>query len=133
MGLGNINFLGALAGGLSAMVIGALWYSPWMFAGRWQALIGKSDDELGNPVTAMLVALVMFIVMGAGMSWIIPDDSEIGIGIMWGFIGFWGFALPATIINGVFERRPWALIAIYLGYLLISMLVMAAFITFLGG
>ena len=133
MELGNINFLGALAGGLSAMVIGALWYSPWMFAGRWQALIGKSDAELGNPVTAMLIALVMFIVMGAGMSWIIPDDSEIGIGIMWGFIGFWGFALPATIINGVFERRPWALIAIYLGYLLISMLVMAAFITFLGG
>ena len=133
MELGNINFLGALAGGLSAMVIGALWYSPWMFAGRWQALIGKSDDELGNPVTAMLIALVLFIVMGAGMSWIIPDDSEIGIGIMWGFIGFWGFALPATIINGVFERRPWALIAIYLGYLLISMLVMAAFITFLGG
>ena len=133
MELGSINFLGALAGGLSAMVIGALWYSPWMFAGRWQALIGKSDDELGNPVTAMLIALVLFIVMGAGMSWIIPDDSEIGIGIMWGFIGFWGFALPATIINGVFERRPWALIAIYLGYLLISMLVMAAFITFLGG
>jgi Protein of unknown function (DUF1761) len=133
MELGNINFLGALAGGLSAMVIGAIWYSPWMFAGRWQALIGKGDDELGNPVTAMLIALVLFIVMGAGMSWIIPDDSEIGIGIMWGFIGFWGFALPATIINGVFERRPWALIAIYLGYLLISMLVMAAFITFLGG
>ena len=133
MGLDNINFLGALAGGLSAMVIGALWYSPWMFAGRWQALIGKSDDELGNPVTAMLVALVMFIVMGAGMSWIIPDDSEIGIGLMWGFIGFWGFALPTTIINGVFERRPWQLMAIYLGYLLISMLVMAAFITYLGG
>ena len=129
----EINFLGALAGGLSAMVIGALWYSPWMFAGRWQALIGKSDDELGNPITAMLIALVMFILMGAGMSWIIPDDSEIGIGLMWGFIGFWGFALPTTIINGVFERRPWALIAIYLGYLLISMLVMAAFITYLGG
>ena len=129
----EINFLGALAGALSAMVIGALWYSPWMFAGRWQALIGKSDDELGNPVTAMLIALVMFIVMGAGMSWIIPDDSEIRVGLMWGFIGFWGFALPTTVINGVFERRPWALIAIYLGYLLISMLVMAGFITYLGG
>jgi hypothetical protein len=133
MGIENINFLGALAGALSAMVIGALWYSPWLFATQWQALIGKADDELGNPVTAMLVAAVMFFVMGAGMSWIIPDDSEIGLGLMWGFIGFWGFALPTTIINGVFERRPWRLMAIYLGYLLLSMLVMAAFITFLGG
>jgi hypothetical protein len=129
----NVNILGAVAGAVSAMVIGALWYSPWLFANRWQALVGKSDDELGNPVTAMLVAAVMFFVIGIGMSWIIPNDSEIGIGLMWGFLGFWGFALPATIINGVFERRPWALMAIYLGYLLISMLVMAALITYLGG
>ena len=133
MELDNVNFLGALAGAVTAMVLGAIWYSPWMFAGRWQALIGKSDDELGNPIVAMLLAAVMFFVMGVGMSWIIPDDSAIGIGLMWGFLGFWGFALPTTVINGVFERRPWALMAIYLGYVLISMLAMAALITYLGG
>lgn len=133
MELDNVNFLGALAGAVTAMVLGAIWYSPWMFAGRWQALIGKSDDELGNPIVAMLAAALMFFVMGIGMSWIIPDASEIGIGLMWGFLGFWGFALPTTVINGVFERRPWPLMAIYLGYLLISMLAMAALITYLGG
>jgi hypothetical protein len=133
VGLENINFLGAIAGAVSAMVLGAIWYSPWMFAGRWQALIGKSDEELTNPVVAMLLAAVMFILMGAGMSWIIPDDSSIGVGLMWGFIAFWAFALPTTIINGVFERRPWALMAIFLGYMLISILAMAALITYLGG
>ena len=133
MELESINFLGAIAGALSAMVLGAIWYSPWMFAGRWQTLIGKGNEELGNPVIAMLVAAVMFILMGAGMSWIIPNDSSIGVGLMWGFLGFWAFALPTTIINGVFERRPWALMAIFLGYMLISMLAMAALITYLGG
>jgi hypothetical protein len=133
MELESINFLGAIAGALSAMVLGAIWYSPWMFAGRWQTLIGKGNEELGNPVIAMLVAAVMFIFMGAGMSWIIPNDSSIGVGLMWGFLGFWAFALPTTIINGVFERRPWALMAIFLGYMLISMLAMAALITYLGG
>jgi hypothetical protein len=131
--LDNVNVIGAIAGAVAAMAIGSLWYSPWMFAGRWQALIGKSDEELGNPVTAMAIAALMFVVMGIGMSWIIPNDSSIGIGMMWGFIGFWGFALPATVINAVFERRAWSLVAIYLGYLLVSMLVMAAVITFLGG
>jgi hypothetical protein len=53
--------------------------------------------------------------------------------MMWGFIGFWGFALPAIVVNSVFERRAWALVWIYVGYLLVSMLVMAAVITFLGG
>jgi hypothetical protein len=52
---------------------------------------------------------------------------------MWGFIGFWGFALPTIVVNSVFERRSWTLVAIYLGYLLISMLVMAGLIAFLGG
>ena len=133
MDLGNINFLGAIAGAVSAMVLGALWYSPWMFGGRWQELIGRSDEELGNPVVAMLIAAVAFVVMGAGMSWIIPDDISVPVGIMWGFIGFWGFALPAIVINSVFERRSWTLVAIYLGYLLIAMLAMAGFIAFLGG
>jgi hypothetical protein len=133
VGLENINVVGAIAGAVAAMAIGSLWYSPWLFAARWQALVGKSDEELGNPMAAMAVAGLMFVLMGAGMSWIIPNDATIGIGMMWGFIGFWGFALPATVVNGVFERRPWSLMAIYLGYLLVSMLVMAAVITFLGG
>ena len=133
MGIENINIVGAIAGAVAAMAIGSLWYSPWLFGSRWQTLIGRTDDELGSPVAAMAVAGLMFVVMGAGMSWIIPNDSSVPIGLMWGFIGFWGFALPAIVINGAFERRPWALMGIYLGYLLVSMLVMAAIITFLGG
>lgn len=133
MGLDNINLVGSVAGAVAAMAIGSAWYSPWLFGNRWQALIGKAPEEMGNPATAMAVAALMFLLMGFGMSWIIPDGSSVGIGMMWGFIGFWGFALPATVINGVFERRPWSLMAIYLGYLLVTMLVMAAVITFLGG
>ena len=133
MGLDNINLVGSVAGAVAAMAIGSAWYSPWLFGNRWQALIGKAPEEMGNPVTAMAVAALMFLLMGFGMSWIIPNGSSVGIGMMWGFIGFWGFALPATVINGVFERRPWSLMAIYLGYLLVTMLVMAAVISFLGG
>jgi hypothetical protein len=133
MGLENVNLIGAIAGGVAAMAIGALWYSPLLFANRWQALIGATPEELGNPVVAMGIATAMFILMGIGMSWVIPNDAEIGIGMMWGFIGFWGFVLPATVINGVFERRGWSLMAIYLGYMLIAVLVMALVITLLGG
>jgi len=133
VGLDNVNVVGSIAGAVAAMAIGSAWYSPWLFGNRWQALIGKAPEEMGNPASAMAVAALMFVLMGFGMSWIIPDGSSVGIGMMWGFIGFWGFALPATVINGVFERRPWSLMAIYLGYLLVTMLVMAAVITFLGG
>jgi uncharacterized membrane protein len=133
MSLDNINAVGTLAGAVAALVIGAAWYSPWLFGNRWQQLIGRSDEELGSPAVAMAVSFVMFLIMGAGMSWIVPDDQGVGRSMMWGFIGFWGFALPAVVINGMFERRRWALLAIYLGYLLVAMLVMAAVIGFLGG
>ena len=133
MSLDNVNFLGALVGAVAAMAIGALWYSPLLFAKRWQELIGKTDDELGGAGPAMIIAALAFLLMGIGMSWIIPNDAELGVGVMWGFIGFWGFALPAIVINSVFERRSWSLVAIYLGYLLLAMLVMAAIITFFGG
>lgn len=133
MGFENVNLLGAIAGAVGAMAIGSLWYSPWMFANRWQELIGRSPDEVGNPIVAMSIATIMFVVMGLGMSWVIPNGSSAGIGLMWGFLGFWGFVLPAVVINGVFERRPWGLMAIFLGYMLIASLVMAALITFLGG
>ena len=133
MELENINLVGSVAGAVAAMAIGSAWYSPWLFGNRWQALIGKTPEEMGNPLTAMAIASLMFLLMGFGMSWIIPNGSSVPTGMMWGFIGFWGFALPTTVVNGVFERRPWSLTAIYLGYLLVSMLVMAAMITFLGG
>ena len=42
-------------------------------------------------------------------------------------------SIAGAVAAMAIERRPWRLMAIYLGYLLISMLVMAAVITFLGG
>jgi len=34
MGLENVNIIGAIAGGVAAMAIGAVWYSPLLFANR---------------------------------------------------------------------------------------------------
>lgn len=132
MGLENVNLLGAVAGAVAAMAIGSLWYSPWFFGNQWQELVGQPPDEMGSALPSMLIAAVLFLVMGIGMSWVIPNGASIGIGLMWGFLAFWAFLLPATVINGIFERRPWALMAIFLGYLLVSSMVMAAIITFLG-
>jgi hypothetical protein len=133
MGLENLNLLGAVVAAIAAMVIGAVWYSPLLFARRWQELIGRTDEELGSAAPAMVIAGLMFVLLGIGLAWVMPNDASVGIGLMWGFLGFWGFALPVTIVNSVFERRSWSLVAIYLGYILLAMLVMGAIIALLGG
>jgi hypothetical protein len=133
MDLGNANVLGALAGAVVAMAIGALWYSPLLFGKRWQSLIGRQPDEMGNPMVSMALATVMFILLGVGLSWIMPDGASVGIGLMWGFLAFWGFVIPAVVVNAAFENRGWALVLMYLGYMLVALLAMGAVIALLGG
>jgi len=133
MSFGNISLLGAVVGAAAAMAIGALWYSPVLFGNRWQALIGKSPDEMGSPVVSMAAATLMFLLFGIGLSWIMPDDASLGIGLMWAFLAFWAFVLPATVINGVFEGRGWQLMTIYLGYMLVATLAIGAIIALFGG
>lgn len=133
MSFDNVNLLGAILGAVAAMAVGAAWYSPLLFGNRWQALIGKSDEELGNATPAMVIAALAFLLMGVGLSWIIPNEAALGVGLMWGFLGFWGIALPAILVNSAFERRSWPLVGIYLGYLLVAMLAMSAIISLLGG
>lgn len=133
MSLDNVNWLGAVVGAAAAMGIGALWYSPFLFGNRWQALIGKRPDEMGSPILSMAVATVMFLLIGIGLSWILPDNASLGTCLMWSFLAFWAFILPATVINGVFEGRGWTLTAIYLGYMLLAVLVIGAIVCLLGG
>ena len=133
MTLENINLLGTLVAAVVGMMVGGIWYAPPVFGNRWQALIGKSSEELNSPLMAMGVSFVMYLLMGAALSWIIPDGSSLGIGLMWGFIGFWGFALPIVVVNAVFEARRWALTWMYLGNLLLAILAMSGAITLLGG
>jgi hypothetical protein len=133
MSLDNVNLLGAVIGAAAAMGIGALWYSPVLFGNRWQALIGKRPEEMGSPVASMVIATVMFLIFGIGLSWIVPEGADLGVGLMWAFLAFWAFVLPTTVINGVFEGRGWPLMVIYLGYMLVATLVVGAVITLVGG
>jgi hypothetical protein len=133
MSLDDVNLLGAVVGAAAAMGIGALWYSPFLLGNRWQALIGKRPDEMGSPVVSMAVATVMFLLFGIGLSWVVPDGADLGTCLMWSFLAFWAFVLPATVINGVFEGRGWPLMTIYLGYMLIATLVIGAIVCLLGG
>ena len=44
----NVNLLAVLLCGLSSMVLGAIWYSPLLFARRWQAGAKLSDSDLAG-------------------------------------------------------------------------------------
>lgn len=66
----DVNLLAVLLCGVASLALGALWYSPILFAGAWQRGVGLSDDQLGNANmalifgTAFLLSLVAAYVFG---------------------------------------------------------------------
>ena len=58
---------------LGAMVVGATWYSPPLFAFAWQRALGKTREELGDakgPIAhSMLMNLISAFTLGAVLRW----------------------------------------------------------------
>ncbi len=66
--LQSINWLAVGAATLAAMVVGSLWYSPLMFMKRWQAELGKTPEQMGNPMLAVGNSVVMYMIAAVGLS-----------------------------------------------------------------
>jgi hypothetical protein len=114
----EVNLLAVLLCGISSMVLGALWYSPALFARAWQSGVGLSDERIrsGNMaliygttfVLSLLAAYVFALFLGPDMGlW-----SSVGAGAAAGI--FWVAA--SFGISYLFERRSLGLWLINGGY-----------------
>lgn len=131
----NINFWAILVAALIEMGIGALWYSPVLFAKVWMRAMGKSETELhamgsaskgyiGSLIAALISAYILahFVVYGASFT---GDYSAWG-GAMAGFWAWLGFTAATSISSVLFEGRKWSLFLINSGYYLASFVVMGS-------
>ena len=66
--LEGVTWLGVVAGMIGAMAWGSLYYSPVMFMKMWIAEIGKTPEELGNPVKALINAAIMNLIAAPGIN-----------------------------------------------------------------
>src|SRR5436305_12990921 len=46
MQLPAVHYLAVLAGGVLICMLGGLWYAPVLFAKKWMALMGKTDEDM---------------------------------------------------------------------------------------
>jgi hypothetical protein len=133
MTLEGINWIAVLVSAVAAMIVGAAWYSSYLFGNRWLTAIGKTTrEELGSPALAMVIALVGYVVMAAALAWLMPDDATLAVGLMYGFLVWLGFVAASTAIASAFEGGIGAVQWIYLGNGLVILLVMGAIIAVVG-
>ena len=125
----HINVVALLVAAFARMVVGALWYSPAMFAKPWMKLVncdpGGSKSGLPKILLADFVAsFIMAFVLVHAVHY--AGARTATQGAMVGFLNWLGFVATVTFAMGLYEKRPLKLFAINNGFQAISIVIMGA-------
>ena len=130
----DINYGAVVAAAVINMVVGAVWYSPLLFAKPWMKATGKKMGEVGNPGPGYVLTTVGSLIIAFVMAYLIDQLKIEGFlaGAMIGLVAWVGFVLPTHGANYIFEGRPLKLFNINVGYSLVSFVIMGGVIAALG-
>jgi hypothetical protein len=130
MDMSTVNWLAVLVAGISAFVLGGVWYSPALFGKAWMADNNLSMETIkkGNKSKIFGISFVLSLVMAANLAMFLNDaKTDVSWGAIAGFLsGIWVFGFVA--IHGLFEYRSWRLIFINGGYSVVALVLMGAII-----
>lgn len=124
----DYNFLAIAAGTVVNMVIGALWYSPLLFARRWEQLTNVDMSKTNNPTLAMIAMLVMSVLTAFALFAVVSYSgaSNAVQGALIGALVAGGFIATNHVNLVAFERRPIQLFVLNNANTLLSMAVQGA-------
>ena len=115
----DINYLAVLVAAIVSWGIGALWYSPVLFAKPWMKLIGKKEKDLKNgSKSGYLIALIAFLLVAYVMAHIVDYAASTSwiTGMETGLWLWMGFVATTMAINYSFGQRSRDLWVIDAGY-----------------
>jgi hypothetical protein len=130
----GLNYIAILLAAIASMVIGALWYSPLLFAKPWMRMIGKTEEDLKKDGGMGSGGLNYAIAMGGSLiaAFILAqfvylmDAKTIVSGIKLGLWIWVGFTATSTFTHYSFSGRPLKLALLDAGYFLVTYTVMGA-------
>jgi hypothetical protein len=128
----TINLVPVIAAGVINMIIGALWYSPYVAGKLWMRSMGKTEDELkqGFSPTSMAMTYVVNTIASLVFAYVLAhlikfsSTSTFSQGIMIGFWVWLGFVVTTVIPGYMYEGRSKILYFLFIIYQLISITIM---------
>jgi hypothetical protein len=124
-----VNNVAVLVAGVVIFLLGGLWYSPALFAKRWVALIGKSEEELKANVGNMPLSYLSVFLCGLATAWIMAlvvgnfAPATTVDGALIGALCWLGFAGATSFGTALFSGKPKALWLIDSGFNLAAFVI----------
>jgi hypothetical protein len=123
----HINSIAVIVAALIQFILGALWYSPFLFAKKWIALIGLNPETTpkGNMPLQFGSALMAALISSHALACIISISATTTIisGALIGLFCWLGFTAATSFTTSMFSRKPIQLWMIDEGYYLVSFVI----------
>lgn len=130
MDISTINWLAVLVAGISAFVLGGVWYSPALFGKSWmkENSLTEEDVRKGNKGKIFGWAFILSLLIAVNLAMFLADPSiNLGMSIIYGVLtGVWIFCGIAIV--ALFEHKSARYIFINGGYMLVALALMGAII-----
>ncbi len=126
--LSNLNWLHVLAAAAAYFILGALWYSPVLFAKPWAKMVNMkmNDPNAKSGMGAMMAGsfILMFIAcIGLAIIYQIIKIDTVLLAVKFGlFFGVF-FAATGISISFIYEKKPIGLHFIDGGYHIAGLIV----------
>jgi hypothetical protein len=126
----TVNWLAVLVAGISAFVLGGVWYSPALFGKAWMTENNMTVDDVkkGNKGKIFGWSFILSLIMAANLGMFISTpELNLSQGIMYGSLtGVWIFCGIAIV--ALFEHKSARYIFINGGYMIVALTLMGAII-----
>ncbi len=128
------DLIAVIVAAVASFAIGAVWYSPVLFAKPWMAAHGFTLESMASRRREMArsyaVSFICLLVMAAVLAVLIDRMGIVGAmrGARLGAFLWLGFAATIGLTANVYSNRPRSLFFIDSGYQLVYMVAMGAII-----
>ncbi|HET7896548.1 MAG TPA: DUF1761 domain-containing protein [Flavisolibacter sp.] len=128
--MNTVNWLAVLVAGISAFVLGGIWYSPALLGKAWMTenKFTLMDVQQGNKARIFGWAFLLSLIMAVNLAMFLnAPEIDLTKGILYGALtGVWIFCGLAIV--ALFEQKSARYIFINGGYCLVALTLMGAII-----
>jgi hypothetical protein len=125
--LHHLNLWAVLVSAVILWVLGAVWYSPPLFAKPWMAALNISPDPAKKKglLAGMIASFVGDFILAFALDHLIvwANAGSVHGGVFIGFLTWLGFFAAPNFPQGIYENRPFKLFAINNGYWLVGLII----------